>query len=110
MSDDEAREEALLIAEMQLLLAEKRTYYALVRTGPTVLMAAITIAAFLVATKELHTLFDQILVASVLLGGLALFAIVGLVIFLKAEQKIRLLTHLAGEIEKKNKRLAELIV
>lgn len=110
MTENDAREEALLIAEMQLLLAEKRTYYALLRTGLTVLMAAITIAAFLIATKELHTLFDEVIVASVLFGGLALFATVGLVIFLKAEQKIVRLSHLIEEIEKKNKRIAELVI
>lgn len=110
MTENDAREEALLIAEAQLLLAEKRTYYALLRTGLAVFTAAVALAALLIAAKDLHALFNKPWIATLTFGGLGIVAILGLFIFWRAEQKIKRLTYLTEEIEKKNKRLAELLV
>ena len=110
MAEQDAKEEALLLAETQLLLAEKRTYYALFRTGLAVFGAAVGLAALLVVAKDTLPIFEQAWFAVAIFGALGIFALAGLGIFLKAEQKIRRLTYLIEEIGKNNKRLAELII
>ncbi|MBI2618044.1 hypothetical protein HYW58_01170 [Candidatus Kaiserbacteria bacterium] len=110
MSVRDAKEEALLLAESQLLLAEKRTYYALLRTGLAVFTAAIAFAAFLVAAKDFHPIFEQAWLTIFIFSVLGLFALAGFIVFLKAKQKINNLTALIEKIEKKNKRIAELIL
>lgn len=110
MTEDEQREEVLLIAEAQLLLAEKRTYYALLRTGLAIVGAAIAAVTFLVVTKDFHELFNTLWLATIILGSLAFLALLGFTVFFKAERKIKHLTHLIETIEQKNKRLAELLV
>ena len=46
------------MSEVQLLLAEKRTAYALLRTGLTVALVPLSIWTVLVATSRLYNVFD----------------------------------------------------
>ena len=67
---------ALIMSEVQLLLAEKRTAFALLRTGVTVSLVPLSIWTVLVATSKLYNLFDVLwLFVPVMLVAVALFAL-----------------------------------
>ena len=53
-----AIDQKLLMSEVQILLAEKRTAFALLRTGVTVAMVPLSLWTFLVATSRLYNVFD----------------------------------------------------
>jgi uncharacterized membrane protein YidH (DUF202 family) len=48
----------LVMSEVQLLLAEKRTSFALLRTGVTVMVLPLSVASVLVATSALWSIWD----------------------------------------------------
>lgn len=69
-------DQRLLMSEVQLLLAEKRTAYALLRTGVTVSLVPLSIWTVLVATSKLYNVFDVLwLFVPVMAVALALFGL-----------------------------------
>jgi len=68
----------ILLSEVQLFLAEKRTYFPLLRTGLAVFGLPLTILAFLVATIGYHNIFDIPWVATFSVVILALVSLIGL--------------------------------
>ena len=102
--------EPLLINEVQLLLAEKRTYYALLRTGIAIFSVPLTMIGFLLATARYHQLFDQPSIAGVTLAGLFVVSALGLWLTQRAGRKVHHLNDLINQIRDENNRLAELVV
>jgi hypothetical protein len=83
-------DQSLLMSEVQLILAEKRTYYALLRTGVSVGLVPLSLWTVLVATSKLWDPFRVLwLLAPVMLVALALF---GLGIYL-VQHALRHLRH-----------------
>lgn len=105
-----ARNEPLLINEVQLLLAEKRTYFALVRTSIAVTALPPTIVAFLVATREYHNFFDYFWSAYIVVTLLAVISLLGIFSSIRLWKKINRLNTYIQRIKDENKRLAEIIV
>jgi len=54
LSDDTKRTDSIAINEVQLLLAEKRTSLAVMRTGITVLVLPLSVMSVLVATSKYY--------------------------------------------------------
>ena len=102
--------EPLLINELQLLLAEKRTYFALLRTGIAVFTLPLTIIGFLLATSSYHRLFAQPAVAWLTISSLLLISTIGLWLTQHAGRKVHHLNDLINKIRGENDRLAELVV
>lgn len=102
--------EQLLLNEIQLLLAEKRTYYALLRTGVAIFTLPIPLLAILLATNEYHRIFFNAWIACTILGFLITISLVGLSLFYKAEKKVKRLDRMIRLIEKENKRIAEILI
>lgn len=71
----------LVMAEVQLLLAEKRTSFALMRTGVTVALLPLSVWTVLIATSALWNIWDSwwmlapVMLVSVLLFGLGTYLI-----------------------------------
>lgn len=66
----------LIMSEVQLLLAEKRTAFALLRTGVTVSLVPLSLWTVLVATSRLYNVFDVMwLLVPLMLVAAALFAL-----------------------------------
>lgn len=101
--------ESVLINEIQLLLAEKRTYLALLRTGIAVLALPLSLLGFLIATSE-HYQVMQVwpLLGPVLLGCVAL-AIFGIVLIRSAVLKIRHAEDLIRQLKEKSRNIAEFV-
>lgn len=71
-----AIDQKLLMSEVQLLLAEKRTSFALLRTGVTVSLIPVSIWTVLVTTSRLWNPFDVMwLLAPVMIVAVALFGL-----------------------------------
>ncbi len=72
----------MLINEVQLILAEKRTSLAMMRTGIAVLALPLTIMSFLIATSKYYTIFHvlhfliPLIVMGIVLIGLGSYLII----------------------------------
>lgn len=102
--------EQLLLNEIQLLLAEKRTYFALLRTGMAIFTMPLTIVAVLAGTSEYHAVFKSFWIGFITISFLLAISLVGLSLFYGAEKKIKRLDHMIRLIEKENKRIAEILI
>jgi uncharacterized membrane protein YidH (DUF202 family) len=108
---DETQEiDSILINEVKLLLAEKRTSLSVMRTGIAVLALPLSVLSVLIATSRyyevLHVLY--FLVPLVVLN-LALIVIGGHLI-IRAIRQMRRYDHLICEIKMKHSLIAEYIV
>jgi hypothetical protein len=54
LEDKEAESEGIIINEVQLILAEKRTYLAAMRTGIAVFALPLSVLSVLIATSEYY--------------------------------------------------------
>ena len=69
-------DQTLIISEVQLLLADKRTAYALMRTGVTVSLIPLSIWTVLLATSKLWDPFSALwLLLPLVIVGLGLFSL-----------------------------------
>ncbi len=101
--------DATIIAEIQLLLAEKRTSLAVLRTGIAMLVLPLSVMSLLVATsryyemEEVWHILVPLLAISLALLILASYLIIRSILkFLREDRLIR-------EIRKKHSRIAEFI-
>ncbi len=107
---EERRSEQILLSEIQVLLAEKRTIFAIFRTGMAVMTVPLTVILFLAATSEYHGLFSYLWLAIVIVGGLISVSFGGIVIIYNTQKKLHRINHMIVEIEKLDKRIDEIIV
>ena len=76
-----AVDHALVMSEVQLLLAEKRTSFALLRTGVSVALVPLSLVSLLIATSKLWNVWDvwwlliPLMLIFLLLGGLGIYLI-----------------------------------
>ena len=79
---DAAKQEGLLINEVQLLLAEKRTSLSVLRIGLAVLVLPMSVSSFLIATSSHYQWINvwhfllPLMVINILLVGLAAYLII----------------------------------
>lgn len=107
--DREPVEDAFLINEIQLLLAEKRTSLAFLRTGIAVIALPLSLVSFLIATSEHYRLIRVWpLLTPLLLACLAL-VVFGVFLIRSAVLKIRRADQLIQKLKKKNTAIAEFI-
>jgi uncharacterized membrane protein YidH (DUF202 family) len=102
--------EKILLGEVQLILAEKRTYFSLLRTGIAIFTFPLTIIAFLAATSQHHDFFARVPIAVTIISILSIVSLLGLVLFFQAEARVKHLNRLILGIKAKNRRLAEIIL
>lgn len=101
--------EQLLLNEIQVLLAEKRTYYALLRSSVALVTLPLTVIVFLVSTNEYHGLFNFVWLMVLVVGVLVLISIIGISFFARAENRIKSIDKMIVTIKTENKRIAEII-
>jgi membrane protein YdbS with pleckstrin-like domain len=101
--------EALLINEVQLLLAEKRTSLSVMRTGITVLVLPLSVLSVLIATSryyEVLTVIHLIVPLFTLCTGLV---VLGIYLIHRSMRRIWRYDHGIQELKKRHGRLAEFI-
>ena len=104
------KEEPLLIAELQLILAEKRTVFALARTGLAIFTVPITIVGFLIVLQTFHPLFDTAWIALTVVGGLIFISAIGLSVLYQTQRKNKKLDGFIAKIKIRNKRISEIVI
>ncbi len=102
--------EQLLLAEIQVLLAEKRTYYALLRSAIAIATLPLTVIVFLIATTKYHDLFNRPWLSTVVIIVLAAIVVTGISLGARANRKIKKLNGFVDKIKSENKRLAEIVL
>jgi archaellum biogenesis protein FlaJ (TadC family) len=102
--------EAILLNEIELLLAEKRTNFSLFRTGIAVATLPLTVIIFLIATNEYHKVFDNKFYLMLIVLILTLLALGGVFMAIKASRKIKKVDKAVLKIEKDNRRIKNIIV
>lgn len=102
--------EQLLLNEVQVLLAEKRTYYALMRSALAIFTLPLTVIVFLIATAGFHGLFTRSWLSVTVLVVLLLVSFFGISMVARANEKIKKINQLINIIKSENKRIAEIVL
>ncbi len=110
MHKDHSRPEAILLSEIQVLLAEKRTYFSILSTGFGIITVPLSLIAFLLGTANYNQVFTYPWLASVVVSSLLLISLGGLFVSGKARHKISKIDKLIHMIEKESKRVDEIMV
>lgn len=87
----ENKTDAIVINEVQLLLAEKRTSLAVMRTGIAILALPLSIISLLIATSKYYDLSEVLHLASVL--GVLMAGLIILGIYLVTRSILKLHTY-----------------
>jgi uncharacterized membrane protein YkgB len=101
--------EAIIINEVQLLLAEKRTSLAAMRTGIAVFALPLSVLGFLVATSRYYVPMHVIQWLIPLLVISAAMVILGSYLIIKSIVKIHHYDMVIKEIKRQHSKLAEFI-
>jgi hypothetical protein len=97
----------IIINEIQLLLAEKRTSLATLRTGITVLVLPLSVLSLLIATSKYYNILHVMHLLLPLLGLCAALITLGAYLIIRAIIKIRHQDRHILEIKRKHSRIAE---
>jgi uncharacterized membrane protein YidH (DUF202 family) len=97
----------IIINEIQLLLAEKRTSLATLRTGITVLVLPLSVLSLLIATSKYYNILHVMHLLLPLLGLCAALIALGAYLVIRAIIKIRHQDRHILEIKRKHSRIAE---
>lgn len=101
--------DSILIGEIQLILAEKRTSFALMRTGIAVLAIPLSIISFLIITSRYYDV-QRVLYLLIPLAILSfVFLLFGSYLILKSIIQIRHYDEMIKKIKKKHSIIGEFI-
>jgi hypothetical protein len=109
MQEEHPRLEQVHLAEVQVLLAEKRTLYAVLRAGITVCVLPLTILGFLIGATDSHNLFAYPVIAVVVCLALLLLSWIGARLIFMSSHKLKRLDDLFADIKKHDKRINQLL-
>ena len=95
--------------EIQLLLAEKRTSFALLRTGIAVFSLPLSVITVLIATSRYYNLSDIVYLFVALMTICTVLVVLGLYLIIRSMRKIFWYDRKIGELRKKDKNLDNII-
>lgn len=106
---DEAKSDSILINEVQLILAEKRTSLATVRTGIAVLALPLSALSVLIATSKYYDVMKVLHWLIPLLAICALMVFLGTYLIIRSILRLRHHDQLILKLKQKHSRIAEFI-
>ena len=110
MSEEKKIEpEGMIINEIQLILAEKRTSLAAMRTGIAVFALPLSVLSVLVATSKYYDFIQVLHMIIPLLIMCACLVVLGTYLIIRSMIKIHHYDNIILEIKRKNSRIAEFI-
>ncbi len=109
MSEEISAFDAIIINEVQLILAEKRTSLAVMRTGIAVLALPLSVLSVLIATSKYYDFFHVVHLIVPLLMLNLLLVILGVYLILRAAARMRHHDALIRKIKKEHSSIAEFI-
>jgi hypothetical protein len=99
----------LVMSEVQLLLAEKRTAFALLRTGVTVALVPLSMWTVLVATRSLWNPFDVLWLLVPMMALAAALFLLGSYLVLHALERVRHVDRVMLGLRRKDTLLEDLL-
>jgi uncharacterized membrane protein YkgB len=108
-NDVTAIPETIIINEVQLLLAEKRTSLAALRTGIAVFALPLTVLSVLIATSKYYDFIQVLHLLVPLLIICAALILLGSYLIIRSVIRLRHQDFLIAEIKRKHNTLAEFI-
>jgi uncharacterized membrane protein YkgB len=99
----------VIINEVQLLLAEKRTSLAAMRTGIAVFALPLSVLSLLIATSKYYETAEVIWMLLPLLMFCLLLAILGSYLIVRALIRIRRYDHLISSIKQQHSQIAQFL-
>ena len=106
---DKETQDNIVINEVQLLLAEKRTSLATLRTGITVFVLPLSVLGVLVATSEYYDLHKVLYLAIPLLAVCFGLLALGIYLVYRAVVKIHHYDRQIMELKKENPKIGKFI-
>jgi uncharacterized membrane protein YidH (DUF202 family) len=107
VSDDKA--ESLVISEVQLILAEKRTSLAAMRTGIAVFVLPLSVLSILIATSRYYEFMRVVHLLIPLLVLCAALVLLGSYLIFRAMVRIHRQDRIILEIKRKHSKIAEFL-
>jgi uncharacterized membrane protein YkgB len=101
--------EGIIINEVQLLLAEKRTSLSTLRTGITVLVLPLSVLSVLIATSEFYNAFQVMPLIMALLIICAALIFLGSYLIIRAIIRIHHHDRLILKLKRKHRWIAEYV-
>lgn len=101
--------ENIIINEVQLLLAEKRTSLAALRTGIAVSALPLTVLSLLIATSKYYDFINVVYLIVPLLIICTILVVIGFYLVIRSIIKIRNQDRMIMAMKKKHTRIAEFI-
>jgi uncharacterized membrane protein YidH (DUF202 family) len=109
MEYEDSQIDTIIINEVQLLLAEKRTSLAVMRTGIAVLVLPLSVLSVLIATSKYYDFFHVIHLMVPLLILNSLLAIFGIFLVVRSIIRMHRYDRLILKIKQKHSSIAEFI-
>ena len=102
MKDDTREYDAIIINEVQLVLAEKRTSLAVMRTGIAVLVLPLSVMGLLIATSKYYDVLRVLHFLVPLVALCAVLIVFGAYLILRSIIRMRHYDQLVHEIKRKH--------
>ena len=99
----------LAISQLQLIMAEKRTSLAFMRTGIAVFALPLSVLGFLIATSRLYDYMRVMHLLAPLLILCAGLVALGIYLVTRAVRRVRLFDHRMNKIKAKHPELSDLL-
>ena len=96
------------IAEVQLLLAEKRTALAILRAGMGIFLLPLSLFTALIATSKFYDVGEVFLLIAVVVGVSIALMVLGVWLIWRSIRRIRRIDHKIAEIKQKSAELKHL--
>ena len=109
MKDNKKNSDTIVINEVQLLLAEKRTSLSTMRTGIAVLALPLSVLSVLIATSKYYDIFHVMHMLVPLMVMNAVLITLGSFLVIRSLLKIRHYDSLIQKLKKKHSTISEFI-
>ena len=107
--EQDSKSEGIIVGEIQLLLAEKRTSLAVMRTGIAVLVLPLSALGFLIATSEYYDIIHVWYLILPLLLFCTVLLVLGAYLIIRSVFKIHHHDRLIEEVKRKYGQIAEFL-
>jgi uncharacterized membrane protein YidH (DUF202 family) len=108
-SENTEKTDSFIMNEVQLLLAEKRTSLASLRTGIAIFALPLTVVSFLIATSQYYLVVNVLHLFLPLMLACLILAVLGSYLILRAVRKIRRYDEAIEKLKISHSKLSDLI-
>lgn len=109
MDENTDRVDTVIINEVQLILAEKRTSLSVLRTGITVLVLPLSVMSVLIATSRYYDVLHVVHFVVPLMGLNVVLTALGMYLIIRATLRLHRYDRMIKQIKAKHSKLSEFL-